>query len=264
MSCAWLGGLLRNSYSVYVFVGRPGMGKTTAALHLVAYDLWWRGVVGDYHGALREAGKRLFLGRSLEELFEYILQHVDNPATDWLIIDDAAVGFHDMADPLVWAKFVDIIKTARNAVAVRGLIFTTVSTRFLSLRIRHAANVYYVKRDELYVTTHMTPHGCTILQSEQASRYVAIVEVEDALVGNIHFARWNRVERETRWRLVGVIPVSPKFAMPPEVEETHVRARKERVKKAAEEALERIRRGDRREEGAKTGREMAKKWRKSL
>jgi len=248
MACPWFG-LWKPSYAVYIFVGRPGMGKTTAALHLVAYDLWRRGVVSDYGDALREAGKRLFLGRDLEELFVYIRNHVDNPEVDWLIIDDAAVGLHDMADPLVWAKFMDIIKTARSAVAERGVIFTTTSVRFLSLRIRHAANVYYVKRDDLYVATHRTPRGCIISETQQPARYVAIVEVEDVLVGNIHFAHWNRAVQETRWRLVGAIPVSPEFAMPAEIEAAHIRARKERVKRAAEEALERLRaRRSRREE----------------
>jgi len=160
MSCAWLGGLWKPGYSVYVFVGKPGMGKTTAALHLVAYDLVRRGIVSDYGEALREAGKALFLGRDLEELFEYIRNHVDNPEADWLIIDDAAVGFHDFADPVVWALFVDIIKTARNSVAYRGVIFTTTSLRYLSARIVHSANVYYVKKDRLKVMTYSAPAGC--------------------------------------------------------------------------------------------------------
>ena len=248
VACVWLGRLLKNRYNIYVFVGKPGAGKTTAALHLVAYDLWRRGAASDYGEALKEAGKRLYLGRDLEELFEYIRSHVDDPEMDWLVIDDAAVGFHDMADPLVWAKFMDIIKTARNAVAMRGVIFTTVAIDFLSLRVRHAANVYYVKRDDLYVATHKTPGGCVISEAQQPSKYVAIVEVETTLVGNIHFAYWNRAKLDTRWRLTGAIPVLPEFAMPPEVEEMHIRARKERVKRAAEEALERIRR--RRESGA--------------
>jgi hypothetical protein len=102
-----------------------------------------------------------------------------------LIIDDAAVGFHDFADPLVWAKFVDIIKTARNAVATRGIIFTTVSLKFLALRVRHAANVYYVKRADLYITTHKTPHGCVVSESQQTAKYVAIVEVETTLIGHL-------------------------------------------------------------------------------
>ena len=232
----------RPRYNVYIFVGRPGMGKTTAALHLVAYDLWRRGVVGDYHEAMREAGKRLFLGRDLEELFEYIIAHVDNPMADWLIIDDAAVGFHDFADPLVWAKFMDIVKTARNAVAMRGLIFTTVSRKFLTLRIIHAANVYYVKRDKLYLKTYEAMGECNPIQSNEPSLYTAIVEVETTIEGNIHYAQWHKAELATRWRLAGAIPVSPEFAMPAEIEEVHIRTRKERVRRAAEEALDRIRR----------------------
>ena len=45
MRCAWLENLWSPKYRVYVFAGRPGVGKTTAALHLVAYDLWRRGDV---------------------------------------------------------------------------------------------------------------------------------------------------------------------------------------------------------------------------
>jgi RecA/RadA recombinase len=243
-----MGNLLKNSYSIYIFVGRPGAGKTTAALHLVAYDLWRRGVVQDYREALREAGKRLFLGRDLEELFEYIRGHVDDPEADWLIIDDAAVGFHDFADPLVWSKFVDIIKTARNSVAHRGIIFTTTSLKYLSTRIRHSAYVYYVKREMLRVKTYMLSNRCEIAMSDVPSLYTSIVEVETTLEGLIHYKEWHKTELVTRWRLAAAIPISPEFAMPPEVEESHVRARKERVRRAAEEALERIRR--RREGGA--------------
>jgi hypothetical protein len=242
VACAWLGGLWKSGYNVYVFVGRPGMGKTTAALHLVAYDLARRRVVDDYQDALREAGKRLFLGRGLEELFEYIRDNVDNPETDWLIIDDAAVGFHDFADPLVWSKFVDIIKTARNSVAHRGIIFTTTSLKYLSTRIRHSAYVYYVKREMLRVKTYMLSNRCEIAMSDVPSLYTSIVEVETTLEGLIHYQEWHKTELVTRWRLVGAIPVAPEFAMPPEVEEAHIQARKERVKRAAEEALERIRR----------------------
>ena len=242
MTCPWLGNLWRPNYNVYIFVGRPGAGKTTAALHLVAYDLWRRGIVGNYSDALREAGKRLFLGRNLEELFGYILQHVDNPATDWLIIDDAAVGFHDFADPLVWSKFADIIKTARDSIAHRGVIFTTTSIKYLSTRIRHSAYVYYVKRERLYVETYRLSNQCRINKSDVSSLYTAIVEVDTTMEGLIHYEDWHRAELVTRWRLAGAIPVSEEFAMPPEVEGVHIRTRKERVRRAAEEALERIRR----------------------
>ena len=242
--CVWLKNLWTPKYRVYIFVGRPGMGKTTAALHLVAYDLWRRGAVDSYHDALRDAGKRLFLGRDLEELFEYILQHVDSPLVDWVIIDDAAVGFHDMADPLVWARFMDIIKTARNAVARRGVIFTTTSTNYLSERIRHSAHVYYVKQEELANVTHIGNNGECEIEDTRGSvnKFVAIVEMEFTFTGLIHHAKWHEARPVSRWRLAGAIPVSEEFAMPPEVEEVHIRARKERVRRAAEEALERIRR----------------------
>jgi RecA/RadA recombinase len=69
VECAWLEGLYSPGYRIYIFAGRPGVGKTTAALHLVAYDLWRRGVVGDYREAVKAAGDRLFMGRDLEELF---------------------------------------------------------------------------------------------------------------------------------------------------------------------------------------------------
>ena len=231
------------SYRVYIFAGRPGMGKTTAALHLVAYDLWKRGIVNDYREALREAGKRFFLGRDLEELFEYILEHVDEPDADWVVIDDAAVGFHDFADPLVWAKFVDIVKTARSSIARRGIIFTTTSLKYLSTRVRHSAHVYYVKREKLANVTYIDANGeCTIEDMSTKNEFVAIVEMEFTFTGRIHHEQWHEAKPISRWRLAGAIPVSPEFAMPAEVEEVHIRARKERIKRAAEEALERIRR----------------------
>jgi hypothetical protein len=237
------------SYRVYVFTGRPGVGKTTAALHLVAYDLWRRGIVGDYQEALREAGRRLFLGRDLEELFVYILEHVDEPDADWVVIDDAAVGFHDFADPLVWSKFMDIVKTARNSIARRGVIITTTSLNYLSARIRHSANIYYVKREKLDYVTYVDGDGqCRIENSPVPNKFVTIVEMEFTFTGLIHHERWHEAKPVSRWRLAGAIPVSEEFAMPSEVEEAHIRARKERVRKAAEEALERIRR--RHENGA--------------
>jgi len=225
------------------------VGKTTAALHLVAYDLWRRGVVSGYQEALREAGKRLFLGRDLEELFVYILEHVDEPDADWVVIDDAAVGFHDFADPLVWAKFMDIVKTARNSIARRGVIITTTSLNYLSARIRHSAYIYYVKREKLANVTYIDGNGeCTIENASVKNKFVAIVEMEFTFTGLIHHEQWHEARPVSRWRLAGAIPVSEEFAMPPEVEEVHIKARKERVKRAAEEALERIRRRRRGEE----------------
>jgi len=66
--------------------------------------------------------------------------------------------------------------------------------------------------------------------------------MEFTFTGLIHHATWHETKPVSRWRLAGAIPVSQEFAMPLEVEEVHIRARKERVRRAAEEALDRIRR----------------------
>jgi RecA/RadA recombinase len=241
MKCAWLKNLWSQNYRVHVFVGRPGVGKTTAALHLVAYDLLMRGLVKSYGEALREAGRRLFLGRSVEELFEYILRHVDEPDADWLVIDDAAVGFHDFGDPAVWARFVDIIKTARNAIARRGVAITTTSLSYLSASIRHSAHIYYVKQMLMPYATYQKNGDCAVEGVPVKNKFVSVVEVEVTLVGDLHHEHWSEVKLVSRGRLAALIPMSPEFAMPPEVEELHVKTRKERVKKDAEEALERMR-----------------------
>ncbi|MFZ8809854.1 MAG: ATP-binding protein [Pyrobaculum sp.] len=241
MRCVWLKNLWSQNYRIYIFVGRPGVGKTTAALHLVAYDLWRRGVVSDHREALRGAGKRLFLGRSVEELFEYILQHVDEPDADWLIIDDAAVGFHDFGDPVVWARFVDIVKTARNAIARRGVVITTTSLSYLSANIRHGAHIYYVKQMLMPYATYQSNGDCEVENVPVKNKFVSVIEVEVALVGDVHHEYWREVKLASRGRLAALVPLSSEFAMPPEVEEVHIKTRKERVRKAAEESLERIR-----------------------
>jgi len=240
--CAWLKNLWSPNYRIYVFVGRPGVGKTTAALHLVAYDLLKRGLAGDYREALREAGKRLFLGRDVEELFEYILQHVNEPDADWLVIDDAAVGFHDFPDPVVWAKFVDIIKTARGSIARRGVVFTTTSLSYLSEGIRHGAHIYYVKQMLIPYATYQNGSDCVVEKVSVKNKFVSVIEVELTLDGDLHHEYWHEVRFANRGRFASLIPVSPEFAMPAEVEEVHIRTRNERVERAAKESLERIRR----------------------
>jgi DNA polymerase III delta prime subunit len=243
MACAWLEGLYSPGYRIYIFAGRPGVGKTTAAMHLVAYDLWRRGVADSYRDALKLAGGRLFTGRDLEELFTYLKKHVRNPEVDWLVIDDAAVGFHDFGDPRLWSKFVDIIKTARNAVAKRGVIFTTTALGYLSKRVLHSAHVYYVKRERLRFGTRLEGDGgCEVFETQQSYPYVVLVETVFTLEGNIHYWYWHHVKPVAMWRVAGLIPVSEEFAMPSEVEEKHTGTRSDRVERAIDEALEIIRR----------------------
>jgi hypothetical protein len=243
VKCAWLEGLWSKSFKIYVFVGEPGAGKTTAALHLVAYDLWKRGVVDDYQEALREAGKRLQLSSSLEELLEYIKSFITSGDRDWLIIDDAAVDYHYVADSVVWSRLMDVFKIARATVAQRGIIFTTAALEFLSLRLRHAANIYYVKRASLGYTTRFIDGGCQIFETKNSKEpFVAVARVATSLTGVIDYAKWHRVRKTTRWRLAALIPVFHEFAMPPEIEEVHIERRIARVVSALDDAIERIRR----------------------
>ncbi len=248
LRCAWFGGMWSPRFKIYVLVGEPGAGKTTAALHLVAHDLLRRGLARDYGEALRKAAERLQLSRSLEELLEHIKQYLLSRDRDWLIIDDAAIDYHYVADPAVWSRLMDVFKIARGTVAHRGIIFTTAALEFLSARLRHAADVYYVKRADLNYTTRFIDGGCHIFESDEAERSVAVVKVKAALVGAIHYRRWHRVRKASRWRLAALIPVSREFAMPPDVEELHIESRIARAANAIDDALERLRRRRAKEE----------------
>jgi len=242
LMCAWFGGMWSPRFKIYILVGEPGAGKTTAALHLVAYDLLKRGLARDHREALREAGKRLQLSSSLEELLEYIKDFILSGDKDWLIIDDAAVDYHYVADPAVWSRVMDVFKIARGTVAQRGIIFTTAALEFLSLRLRHAASVYYVKRDAMQYTTRLLDGDCDIFETGAAERFVAVVRIAASLVGSIHHRRWHRVRKVTRWRLAALIPVSQEFAMPADVESAHIERRIARAVGAIDDALERLRR----------------------
>jgi hypothetical protein len=246
--CAWFGGMWSPRFRIYVLVGEPGAGKTTAALHLVAYDLLKGGLADDYREALREAGKRLQLSSSLEELLEHIKNFILSRDRDWLIIDDAAIDYHYVSDPMAWSRVMDVFKIARGAVAQRGIVFTTAALEFLSARIRHAAHVYYVKRAELEYTTRFLDGDCDIFETPgESERFVAAVRVATTLAGTIDYRRWHRVRKVTRWRLAALIPVSNEFAMPPDVERAHIERRIDRVIAAIDDALERLRRKRQRE-----------------
>ena len=235
--CVWFGGL-DEGYRVYAFIGKPGVGKTTAALHLVAYDLWRRSLASSYAEALREAVKRLYMGLSVEDLFMFIKERTEAPA-DWLIIDDAAVALHDFADPYVWADFIEIIRLSRDVVATRGVVFTNPSLRFLPRRLRHLASVYRVERAQLPYTTVCAPRDCRLVKTPQPQEAVAVFEVSRE-PEELHHTRWTEETRRERRRLAGLIPLSPEFAMPPEVEEMHIKIRKRRVYMDAEEAAKRL------------------------
>jgi len=234
--CAWFG--LDEGYRIYAFIGKPGVGKTTAALHLVAYDLWRRGLASSYAEALRGAVKRLYMGLSVEDLFMFIKERTETPA-DWLILDDAAVTFHDIAHPRVWADFIEIIMLSRDAVATRGVVFTNPSLRFLSKRLRLLVSVYRVERAKLPYTTVSASRDCRLVKTPQPQWAVAVFEVSRE-PEELHHIRWTEEPRRERRRLAGLIPLSPELAMPPEVEEMHIIIRKRRVYMDVEEAARRL------------------------
>ena len=231
--CAWFRGL-DDGYGVHVFIGEPGVEKT-AALHLVAYDLWRRGVVDDYRGALREAAKRLCTA-SAEDLFMLITERVEAPA-DWLIIDDATL--YDVARKRAWADFIEIIMLSRDVVATRGIVLVAPSQRFLSRRLRLFASVYRVERAQLPYATALAHGGCSLVKTPQPQEAVAVFEVSKE-PEELHHTRWTEEPRRERRRLAGLIPLSPEFAMPSEVEEMHIKIRKRRIYMDVEEAAKRL------------------------
>ena len=245
MSCPWLSSSLYGSYSILVLLGAPGAGKTTAALHIVAYDLLRRGAAKDYQEALEEAGRRLYLGTTTEELVKYLLARArggGGGGGDWLIIDDAALGFLDVESVRAWAAIMDALKVARQSIAERGVILTTTARSFVAKRLVNTAKLIYVSRRRAsYNTVEAPAGGCRAVEDEAAREFVVLKEIE-----------WMVRSQDTLYpsearlgiysRLVGLIPVASRFAMPAPVEEAHMEARRRRVEAQLRRALSLLRR----------------------
>jgi KaiC/GvpD/RAD55 family RecA-like ATPase len=244
MSCAWFSHSLLNGYNVITLLGEPGAGKTTAALHIVAYDLTRRGAVKTYDEALVEASARLFLGASTEELVEFLKAQVRQKKRrrDWLIIDDAALGFLDVESTHAWSAIMDALKVARNALAERGVIVTATARGFVAKRLAAMAKVVYVARRKTNFNTMQTPAGaCLASEVAEQKEYVVLKRIE-----------WMVKSQDTLYPseaklgiysyIVGLIPIDRRFAMPPPVEEAHIEARRRRVETQLEKALELLRR----------------------
>ena len=243
MSCAWFSHSLLNGYNVIVLLGEPGAGKTTAALHIVAHALMRRGAVKTYEEALMEASKRLFLGASTEELVEFLRAQVrqKKKRRDWIIIDDAALGFLDVESTHAWSAIMDSLKVARSALAEEGVIVTATAKGFVAKRLAAMAKVVYVARRRTHYNTMQSPGGwCLAAESAEPREFVVLKRIE-----------WMVKSQDTLYPsearlgifsyVVGLIPVNHRFAMPREVEETHLEARRRRVKAQLEKALELLR-----------------------
>jgi len=243
VSCAWFSRQLLDGYNVIVLLGEPGAGKTTAALHIVAHDLMRRGVVKTHEEALIEASKRLFLGASTEELVEFLRAQVRQKKRrrDWIIIDDAALGFLDVESTHAWSAIMDSLKVARNALAEEGVIVTATAKGFVAKRLAAMAKVVYVAKRKTQYNTLQTPAGgCLASEAHEPREYVVLKRIE-----------WMVRSQDTLYPsearlgiysyIVGLIPVDQRFAMPREVEEAHLEARRRRVEAQLEKALELLR-----------------------
>jgi hypothetical protein len=195
-----------DSYGLYVLYGEPGEGKTTAAAHLVAYDLAKR-LRLPYAKAFREALNRIYMGSGFWDVLRYLRDMVNSGRPrDWLILDDAALGFHDLPR-VVWASLMDILKTARGSLVTRGIVFTTTSRRYISRRILDVACVLYVKREADAVNLYKVSSVIAFNRLVEKSRAHPELVVEKAMS----------------------IPISQEYALPKDFEEKHMEERGKRI-----------------------------------
>lgn len=235
MECLYQDAL--TNYNIIVFAGPPGTGKTTLALRLVAYALRKEKKCSAEEECLAEAAQRLFMGENLEDLLEFLISLTER-AGDYIIVDDAAVGYWDVADPFAWSLITDALKVARNAIATRALIFTTTSTKFISKRVLNMARVYYVKRAVL--GHRVLENGCIDWESKGRARAVVVKHIMYAL-SSPTAPSYTPARIGLYAATVAAVPLDQKYAMPAEIEKMHLDTRKARARASLIAALERIR-----------------------
>ncbi len=224
-------------------LGEPGAGKTTAALHIVAYDLMRRGVAKTYEEAVIEASKRLFLGASTEELVEFLRAQIrKKKRRDWIIIDDAALGFLDVESTHAWSAIMDALKVARSALAEEGVIVTAAAKGFVAKRLAAMAKVVHVARRKTQYNTMQTSAGACLASETAEPREFVVLKRIEWMVRSQDTLYPSEARLGIYSYIVGLIPVNQRFAMPKAVEETHIEARRRRVEAQLEKALELLRR----------------------
>ncbi|MEM0479773.1 MAG: ATP-binding protein, partial [Pyrobaculum sp.] len=235
MECLYRDAL--DTYSIIIFVGQPGVGKTTLALRLVAYALWKNGKCGDKQtDCLEAAARRLFLGENFKELIEYLISLIDSGMGDYVIVDDAALGYWDIAHPKAWSLLMDALKIARNSIATRALIFTTTSTRFLSKRVLSMARVYYVKRAQM--RNKFDPvSGCIDFEEMEKPRLAIVVKHVTYALAAPNSPNYTPASIGVYAKTVAAVPVDKSYAMPKEIETAHMEARRRRARASLEEIL---------------------------
>jgi hypothetical protein len=185
-----------NKYSLYVLYGEPGVGKTTAALHLVAYDLSKQYGLG-HREAFEEAMKRIYMGADALDVMAYLWDAKKHrrKVSDWLILDDAALGFYDLPRK-AWAAIMDSLKVARGSLVTRGIVLTTTSRRYLSLRLLDMAQIFYVTRED----------------TERCGKMLYLYKVLNVLAFNAALGR-SRAYWETVVERAMAIPVSQRICL---------------------------------------------------
>jgi hypothetical protein len=130
----------------------------------------------------------------------------------------------------------DALKVARNSIVRRGIIFTTTNRSYVAKRVLgNATLTAVVSRRKLPYNTAEDKGRCRVYDDEQMREYVAVKEIA-WLVRSHDTLTYSKAEMRLYARLVGLIPVDERFAMPRRVEEEHVEARKRRVKMQLEKA----------------------------
>ncbi|MGC9052092.1 hypothetical protein, partial [Pyrobaculum sp.] len=208
--------------------------------------------------AQERAAQFLYLHESPETLVAELLKIAETGGRDYIIIDDAAIGFFDLG-PKVWSALMDAVKVARESLVKGWLIFTTTNTHFISRRVTASAKlVHLVRRREVSLAPHRS--GCLYILDDYTRGALYTDEAVEAveLIHSVRYVsspQWHVAHPAMMSRTLTAVPRAPDLAMPTAVEKAHLEARRRRVAARLQEVLEFLhsRREEEGEEGGAGG-----------